>query len=230
MGPYGPAGSEGPDGPDGPEGAKGDTGLTGSRGLTGATGATGVTGSSGFTIFEVQSDQSGVTGDGIYDCYEQEIDATEWPDTAGTDKLINKNTTQVEIFNAFENNPEATYKEALATGDKLLTWEVPDDEAGTRVVGIPIVSGQVRRARTAAAAGATTTIVCNLLDNAGDEITSGLGSAITVNFDICGGGNCNAAVPRFANDDYLFIVNIQGNWWYPIALQGTEDCDCYEAP
>ena len=172
-------------------------------------------------IFEVQS---AGTGDGIYNCYRQSIDATEWADTAGDDKFDDLDTTSVEVFNAFENDPEATYTDALATKDRLLAWRLTDDEGNARWVGTPIAGGQVRMARTTAAAGATTTIACNLVGQDGSEISSGLGSGITVYCSVAGGGNLNAAIPRLAENDFIYVTNLNGVWCCTTVFQKSQEC------
>jgi len=176
------------------------------------------------TLFEVQS---AGTGDGIYNCYEQNIDATEWADTAGDDKLDDKNSTSVEVLNLMETDPDASYSCALAQGDRLRAWQQKDDEGNKRWIGIPLITSGTRRARTTAAAGSGTTIVCNLIKNDGTEITSGLGSGITVNCDICGGSALNAAIPRLADDDYISVYHHDGKWYCNTVFQTSEDCDCY---
>jgi hypothetical protein len=173
------------------------------------------------TIFAVAS---AATGDGIYNCYKQTLDKTEWGDTAGDAKFDNLDTTAIEVLNLYENNPEATYKEQLATFDYIAAWKMKDDEGYQRWVGVPLTGGLVRMARTTAAAGATQTISCNLISSLGTEITSGLGSGITVYCKVCGGGNLNAAIPRLADDDYIFVVNLQGTWYCTTVFNTSQDC------
>ena len=95
----------------------------------------------------------------------------------------------------------------------MLAWTSSDDEGTVRRVGIPVMGGFMRLAQTTAAAGAATTITCNLIGYDGNEITSGLGSGITVNCRIVGGGNLNNATPRLTDDYVLAVVNIRGEWW-----------------
>ena len=204
------------------------SGPMGTNIIGGAVAASGA----GIKIFEVQ-DQLDTPADGIYKCYQQTLDATEWDDTAGDDRFDNKEEVgeevDVEVFNLFENNCSATYKEALATGDRIAAWKWTDDEGTSRWVGVPITHGSpIRMARTTAAAGATQTIVCNLAGQDGVEITSGLGSGITVGCKVSGDGNLNAAIPRLADDDDIFVVNLNGEWWCTTVFQTSEDCDCYD--
>jgi len=161
-------------------------------------------------IFEVQS---AATGDGVYNCYEQTIDKTEWDDTSGDDKFDDKNTTEVEILNLYENDPESSYKEGLAKYDRIIAWKKKDDEENDRWVGVPVAGAVVRRAITTQDAPADTKITANLYDNTDTEIESGLGSAIDVYCEIVGGGNLEDAVPLLKDDQDIFVINIQGKWW-----------------
>lgn len=85
-------------------------------------------------IFKVQSEAA---GDGVYNCYEQTLNATEWTDTAGDPKFDDKNTTSVEVLNLAEFDPEAEYTAALSAGDMLAAWQMTDDEGTKRWVGMP---------------------------------------------------------------------------------------------
>ena len=174
-------------------------------------------------VFEVQS---AATGDGLYICYRQKLDATNWADEGGLDKLLDFDTTEVTVLNLMENDPvEVTYAAALATKDRIACWQWLDDEGNMRWVGKPLVSSP-RRARTTAAAGAATTIACNLIDNEGSEIAAGLGSGITVNCNISGGGNLNSCIRRLDNDDYLNVEWVAGKWYASEGFQTSEDCVC----
>ena len=179
-------------------------------------------------IFEVQT---AATGDGVYNCYEQTLDATEWGDTAGDDKFDYKNSTSIEVLNLLENDPEATYKEMLATGDRIRAQQWRDDEGTLRWVGVPISGGFVRMARTLEAAPADTKIRANLILNNGDEaLWTSLGGDLDVYCKISGGGDLNTALPRLADDDYIFVANLQGKWWCTTIFQTSEECDCYSTP
>jgi hypothetical protein len=199
-------------------GIKVHTGPTGIHIEGGAGGASGAA-----SIYEVQS---AATGDGVYNCYEQKVDGSDWDSTSEVDKLADKDAISVPVFNLLESYPEATYANMLGLYDRLLGWESTDDEGAKRKVGLPVAGGFVRMARTTAAAGATQTITCNLIGFNGAEIGSGLGSGITVNCKVCGGGNLNSAIPRLADDDYLFVANIRGEWWCTTIFQTSEDCVC----
>jgi len=85
-------------------------------------------------IFKVQSEAA---GDGVYNCYEQSLDATEWDDTTGDPKFDDLNTTSVEVLNFAEHKPEAEYVAQLSSGDLLAAWRKPDDEGNSRWVGVP---------------------------------------------------------------------------------------------
>jgi len=216
--------------------------VTGSGGVSVITGTMGTNiigdaaaSSTGIKIVRVGGDGAygggaGVGGDGVYTCIEQTLDATDWTDEAGADKFDDKNATSIYALNLFENDCEATYKEALAYNDLMAVWTQKDDDGTARLVGVPVSGGgQVRLARTRAAAGAAQTIACNLVNNSGSELTGAeLGSNITVYCRVCGGGNLNAAIPRLADEDYIFVTNINGAWWCTTVFQTSEDCDCYE--
>jgi hypothetical protein len=187
-------------------------------------------GTTDFKIFEVQS---AATGDGVYTCREQTLDATEWDDTAGDAKFDELNTTEVEVLNLLENDPEATYKEALLVLDKIKAWQMRDDEGGVRWVGIPVSGGnQTRIAQTTQAAPADIKITANLLGNGGNEKTSGLGSGIDVycivtpNTTTTSTVKLNSAIPRLVDNQYIFVTNIQGKWWCTTIFQVSEDCVC----
>lgn len=172
-------------------------------------------------IFEVQS---AATGDGLYTCYRQKLDATNWAEETGLDKLLDYDTTNITILNLNENDPvEGTYAPALAAKDRIAAWQWPDDEGNLHWVGIPLVP-HPRRARTTAAAGAATTIVCNLISNEGTELTSGLGSGITVNCNISGSGNLNAAMPYLNDDDYLSVEWQAGKWYCTTVFWKADIC------
>ena len=173
-------------------------------------------------IFEVDSVD---TGDGVYNCYEYEIDSTEWDGTAGTDKLDVASVSTTEVLNILENDPLAAYARPLAKGDRLYAWQMVDDGETVRWVGIPITGSPVRRAKTTAAAGAATTITANLYDNDGEtEITSGLGAGITVYCTVTGSANLNAAIPMLENDMDIPVYNICGKWYCSWGFQKMDIC------
>ena len=175
-----------------------------------------------FKIFEVAD--SDPTGDGVYDCKEQEIDGSEWTGVGGADKLVERSSTQINVLNLLDAHVIAgAPADSLIAGDKLLSMKVTDDDGDSRWVGIPLpVGGFVRRAQTQAAAGAATTISCKLLDQDGTET----GAAFTVNCDIQGGGNLNSCIPRLADDSKLTVYNHGGNWYCTTVFQTSEDCVC----
>ncbi len=177
------------------------------------------------TIFEVQAVASPL-GDGIYNCYRQKLDATEWKDTDGDDRFDDYDTTAVEVFNLLQNNAKSIFENGLALYDRIAAWQWTDDEGNTRWVGIPIVGGMGRMARTTEAATANDHITCNLIRNDDTEQTSGLGSSVEVYCKITGGTALNAALPRLANDDYLPVMNLNGTWWSTQLFQTSEDCVC----
>ncbi len=170
------------------------------------------------SIFEVQS-ASAV--EGVYNCYRQTTYGSFGPPS-------------IEVLNIVENKPFFSGN-ALAVGDRISAWQMPNDEGTMHWVGHP-ATPSVRMARTTAAAGGSSPnrIRCNLVANDGEtEITSGLGSNIWVYFKITNETDApntylNAALPRFANNDYLFVQNIGGKWWHVAILQGSENCVCSE--
>lgn len=87
-------------------------------------------------IFEVQSV---ATGDGVYNCYEQTLDATDWDDYDGDDKFDDKDTTSVEVLNLFESDPAANYTPGIGKGARLSCWQWSDDEGNKRWVGVPLL-------------------------------------------------------------------------------------------
>lgn len=196
--------------------------------LTGATGDV----TKSMHIFEVQSEAA---GDGIYNCYEQLLDATEWADTAGDPKFDDKNTTSVEVLNLAEFDPEADYTAMLSAGDMLAAWRMTDDEGNKRWVGIPLVEttkGAVHIAYCKNDAGAASTITCYLdADETGDEILVGCSIAGT------GDKYLNSAIPRLqggtgeppAGGTAIFVTKIGVSWVCTTVFQASENCDCYSA-
>lgn len=221
-------------------------------------------------IFEVYAPQ---TGDGVYKCISQALDATEWADTAGDDKLVtdippwdsgdtygdddivsynnaiwqslqaanlNKvpgsepawweaytDFTSYDVLNLMENDPESSYTAALVIGDRIKAWRWIDDETNSRWVGVPISGGSPGRlARTTEAATANDHITCNLINNRGIEVISGIGSGIEVYCNISNGSALNAAVRRLKDNNYLCVKNINGKWFADEGFQTSQDCVC----
>lgn len=85
-----------------------------------------------------------------------------------------------------------------------------------------------RMARTTEAAPATsiqtTSITCNLIDNEGNEITSGPGSAIEVFARCSGTTTWDEAEPALSDDEYVFVVWIAGKWWIDQTFQISDIC------
>lgn len=156
-------------------------------------------------LFEVQS---AATGDGVYTCYEQTLDATEWDDTAGDSKIDDRDAVEVEVLNLAEFDPEATYVAHLAANDLIVAWRKTDDESNLRWIGLPLRQANADRPRVAYckdAAGASTTITCYL-------DTDGTGTEITVYCSIAGGGNLNTAIPRLADGTLILVSKIGATW------------------
>ena len=175
-------------------------------------------------LFEVQSV---ATGDGVYNCYQQTLDATEWADVAGDDRLTDKDAVSVEVLNLLEHHVHATYARALATGCRIAAWRITDDEGTSRYIGIPIgpyYEGRVVLAKTQeAASGADLNMSVKLCDQDGNEI----GSAFDVICKVTGGAtHLNDVIPRFASGDPIFVTNIAGTWYCAQILQTSEDCVC----
>jgi len=175
-------------------------------------------------LFEVQS---AATGDGVYNCYEQTLDATEWDDTAGDSKVDDLNETSVEVLNLAEFDPESTYVAHLVANDLIVAWKKNDDEANSRWIGLPLRQANADRPRVAYCkndAGAGTTIVCYLDTDTG-------GKEITVSCSIAqGGAALNAAVPRLKDGDWIMVSKVGATWRCLTIFMPSEDCDCYEAP
>jgi len=171
-------------------------------------------------LFEVQSV---ATGDGVYDCYEQSLDATEWDDTAGDSKVDDLNSTSIEVLNLAEYDPEATYVAHLAAGDLIVAWKKSDDENNTRWIGLPLRQANADRPRVAYCkndAGAGATIVCYL-------DTDATGTEITVTCFIAqGGAALNAALPRLADGDGIMVSKVGATWRCLTTFMVSEDCVC----
>jgi hypothetical protein len=179
-------------------------------------------------IFEVQSED---TGDGIYNCYEQTLDATEWDDTTGGDsnkKVDDYDSTTVEVLNLAEFNCEPEYAAQLRSGDLLLAFRYWDDEANFRWVGIPFRQyGQgslVREAYCSSDAPTNSATITCYLDS-----THTTNQSISVVCSIAQGGtNLGDAIPRLAEDDLLTVYKKPGstNWGCTTTFQPSEDCTC----
>ncbi len=173
-------------------------------------------------IFEVQS---AGTGDAIYNCYEQTLDATNWANTAGADKFNDLNSTGVEVMNLKENDPVADYTPALTLYDRIAAWQWRDDEGTLRWVGLGL-SPDVRMVRAAEAAPAADNMTCNIILMNNVEAGGGeLGFNVQVHAKFSGVGNTlDVATPYLANDDYDFAVNLQGTWYFDHAFHTWDVC------
>ena len=98
------------------------------------------------------------------------------------------------------------------------------DVTGLQTRRIPskadVSSNTLRKAYCKDDAGAATTIDCFLdVDTTGPEIE--------VNFEIAGGGNTNAAIPRLSDGDLIWVTqDSDGDWHCVTTLQASEDCVC----
>ena len=79
--------------------------------------------------------------------------------------------------------------------------------------------GLVRKAYVKTTPGAATTVDCYL-------DTDATGAEITVTCSVVGGGNLNAAVPRIADGNLIFVTNISKTWYCVTVFQTSEDCAC----
>lgn len=173
-------------------------------------------------IFEVQSN---ATGDGVYNCYEQTFDEDRWTDTTGADAFADKDSTAVEVLNLLEHHVHATYARNLIAGDRIAVWSFIDDENNLRLIGIPVGpyrEGRTTLAKTQESAPGDANISVKICDQDGAVI----GSAFDVACKISNGSALNAATPRLASGDYIFVTCIAGTWYCTTVFQGTENCTC----
>lgn len=82
-------------------------------------------------IAKVVSDAAGA---GVYNCYIQKLDATNWGNSSAVS--INKNTDSVAVLNMAE---DAATSHNLDAGDYILCWKMTDDEGNSRYVGNEII-------------------------------------------------------------------------------------------
>ncbi len=82
-------------------------------------------------IARVVSDAAGA---GVYNCYIQKLDATNWGGASAV--LINKNTDSVAVLNMAE---DAATSHNLDADDYILCWKMTDDEGNSRYVGNEIL-------------------------------------------------------------------------------------------
>jgi hypothetical protein len=82
-------------------------------------------------IAKVVSDAAGA---GVYNCYIQKLDATNWGNSSAVS--INKNTDSVAVLNMAE---DAATSHNLDAGDYILCWKKTDDEGNSRYVGNEII-------------------------------------------------------------------------------------------
>jgi len=162
-------------------------------------------------VFEVQST---ATGDGIYNCYEQTLDATEWIDTNGNDKFDDKNSISVEVLNLWENHISSNPVIALSSDDRIAAWQWKDDEGVTRWVGIPLVvdsdtSMKVFEAKAQVNAPHNDDLSVKLCDIYGDTT----GSAFTVKCTIHNGLYLDEASPYIDSGKDIFVAQRgNGDW------------------
>jgi len=166
-------------------------------------------------IAEVDSD---ATGGGYYNCHLQKLDATDW-NTDTADQLDDTGDSVV-VLNLAEIG---TNVHNLDAGDILFGHETYDDE-GTKIrLGFPVSNqiGSSRRAKTTSAWTTGTTTGANLLDADGDEVTSGYGFGITVNFFKTYSAT---NFPTIANDETIPVYkDVDGSWYCPYTFTDIDD-------
>jgi hypothetical protein len=179
-------------------------------------------------VFEVQSN---ATGDGVYNCRAQNLYEDEWDDTAGDLKFWDFNTTNVEVLNLAEYDPESEYTRQLTTGDLLLGFRHWDDEGNIVWVGVPFrLKGQgsnVREAYCKTDAPTNSATITCYLDSDSTNSTE-----ISVVCSIAQGGtNLGDAVPLLKDGDLVPVYKKPSstNWGCTTVFQPKEDCDCYSA-
>jgi len=181
-------------------------------------------------IFEVQTIAES-SAYGLYNCFEQTIDSTYWNYPSNYQKIIQKEETPtaVKVLNlgedeSFSYNPVAP---ALALYDKMMCWQVLDDEGNSRYVGVPLVR-QPRPAKTMGPAGASWSIEANLILNNGNEAAPGqLGYDIYVYLTdrtTPGTVQYQNAFPYLANDKIIHVVNHYGRWYLAQTLASVGYC------
>lgn len=88
-----------------------------------------------------------------------------------------------------------------------------------RLVHGRAVPGVVRLAYVKTTPGAVSAVDC-FLD------TDATGQEVSVNCSIVNGGSLNAAVPRLADGEIIFVVNISGTWWCVTTFHASQSCPC----
>lgn len=176
-------------------------------------------------IFAVQA--ATANKDGIYNCYEQTLDKTEWADTAGDPKFDDKNAVVVEVLNLDEYDPPPTYAAHLVAGDLLAAWEMKDDEGIFRWIGMPITGMRTCSVKIQAGgipSNAVGPIVCKLLDQAGLEVGAAIDVWPRTHFgtndfddDIWPKLTVGDALPAYKNWD--------GYWYFPFPFDDTIPCE-----
>jgi hypothetical protein len=181
----------------------------------------GATQSDRFAIFEVQS---AATGDGIYNCYKQVLDANEWSDTAGDPKFDDiADPESTEVLNLAEFDPESTYVAQLAAGDLLIAWQDDDSQENTRWMGVPFRKGAhgsgLRRAYCKDDADAKQTMDCFLdIDTTGEQITA---TAMVAQGDST---NLNSCWPVLEDGDPISVTKIGSTWYIVGDFQPIDIC------
>jgi hypothetical protein len=82
---------------------------------------------------------SNATGAGVYNCYVQKLQSSEWAETGGVQRFTDKDDppTSVEVLNLFESYADSWSLEAQ---DLIAAWKMTDGTGVSRLVGIPLIS------------------------------------------------------------------------------------------
>lgn len=136
----------------------------------------------------------------------------------------------IEVLNLREGYTIALPERALAAGDRMKIWQMADDgdPSTLRWVGIPQMISSVRRAKLTENAGTDQFVTCNLMGYDGNEVATGLGSGITVNFKANQEGTPTSwqpdqTCPRLDSGDMIEVENHSGKWWFISNLGKSED-------
>jgi len=179
-------------------------------------------------IFEVVSKSTGA-GDGVYNCREQEIDATYWSNEYGVPRFQNNaNENTIEVLNLEESDGAYFHADLLRVGDKLYGWRMNDNEFNKRYVGKPFLSTGIHRA------------FCSQNAPGSDYILAQLnyvgGQTIEVYCDIVGGGGLSSALPLLKTGTSLSVywlgeevssgASAYQKWYCTMIFQHYKACNC----
>ncbi len=182
----------------------------------------------GVQIFEVQS---AATGDGVYNCYRQSLDADDWVDTTGANKFDDVtieiegevSSVIVEVLHLKEYySANANHVPGLGKFDKIVAWQWVDDAGTLRWVGLSI-TGSLRSAVATESAQGDNEIVCNLwLNDKSDAGVGELGYNITVYAPT--GIALNTHSPKILSGTYYAVYWEDGDWYFVTGFQNWATC------